>query len=628
MTLTHDASSRKKKTASVVSPSVNDKVLLCEAAWEVCNQVGGIYTVVRSKAPYMMDRWGDRYCMIGPYFPDSTYVEFEESELPQPFANAVEQMRKAGFEVHAGHWLVTGRPHVVLLRPESVFQRLGEIKYQIWQRHHIDLRTYHDHLLDQVLAFGFLVEAFARALSGAMGTEHAAVMHCHEWMAASSLAEIRRTLKQVTTVFTTHATLLGRYLAMGSDTYYEWLPFVDWGAEARKYNIMPQATVEWIAAHSAHVFTTVSEVMGTECEHLLGRKPDVILPNGLNIERFVALHEFQNLHRMHKEKIGQFVMGHFFPSYSFDLDRTLFYFTSGRYEYTNKGFNLTIEALARLNWRIKQEELDRTVVFFLVTRAPYRSINSEVLRSRALMEEIHRDCEAIQKQIGERLFVAVAKGEQPRYEEMVDEYWRMRLKRDLASWRTKRLPPIVTHDLYDDANDAILKQLRTCHLFNGPDDPVKIVFHPDFITSADPLFHMDYDQFVRGCHLGVFPSLYEPWGYTPLECMALGVPAITADTAGFGAYAQNHVPNHHENGVMVVHRKRKSFHEAADELTEYMMQVARLGRRERIAQRNNVERTSEQFDWRTLGRYYDEAHTMAVKRLDGSLLASLDLSGA
>ncbi len=588
--------------------------LLCETAWEVCNQIGGIYTVVRSKSIYMTERWGERYCLIGPYDPDTSPVEFEEGPIAEPFGIAVAKLGEWGIEAHAGTWLVTGRPQVILMRPQSASHKLTEIKYALWEGHGID-SSRADALLDSVMMFGYLVEEFFRTLHAVTDDTTRIVGHFHEWMSGTPLPAIRRDLPRVATVFTTHATLLGRYLAMGSDTYYEWMPFVDWGAEARKYDIFAQATIEWIAAHSAHVFTTVSEVTATECRHLLGREPDLLVPNGLNIQRFVALHEFQNLHRVYKDKIAQFVVGHFFPSYTFDLDKTLYFFTSGRYEYVNKGFNLTIEALARLNYRMKQEKSDTTVVFFIITRAPCRSINPELLRLRAIMDEINRDCEAIKQQVGERLFIAVAQGQWPRFEELVDEYWRLRLRRNLQAWRTRRLPSIVTHDLVDDANDAILAQLRACGLINRAEDPVKVVFHPSFVSSSDALFRMDYDQFVRGCHLGVFPGLYEPWGYTPLECVALGIPTITSDMAGFGSYIMATMPDHEDNGILVARRRHVGFDAAAGELAERMLQVAHHDRRDRIALRNRVEAASVGFDWHTLGRHYDAAHELALARL-------------
>ncbi len=589
--------------------------LLCEVAWEVCNQLGGIYTVVSSKVPQMVAHWGANCCLVGPYLPDeSSGVEFEDAPSAGPFGEAAADLVAAGYDARFGRWLVSGHPPVILLNPACVTDRLNDIKHRIWQHSHISMLAATP-LIDQVVAFGQLVELYIKALVARAGPQRKIIGHFHEWMGATAMPALKHDAVQLATVFTTHATQLGRFLAMDAPhDYADRIPRVDPAAEARRFRIEIEASFERAAASAADVMTTVSEVTGFECEHLLGRRPDVILPNGRNVERFMALHEFQNLHRRYKEKIQQFVIGHFFPSYTFDLDRTLYVFTSGRYEYTNKGFDLTIEAMARLNAKLKAAQTERTVVFFLITRGACRSVNAESLQHRAVMEEIRRDCTAIEEQIGQRLFMAVAMRKWPRFDDLVDEYWRLRLRRALHTWRTNRLPPIVTHDLAHPNDDAILNQLRRCGLQNAPDDPVKVVYNPDFVSSSDPLFGMDYDQFVRGCHLGLFPSLYEPWGYAPLECVMLGIPSITSDLAGFGAYIQRHLPDHAERGIWVLPRRGVAFAAAAEDLAQRTFEFALLERRERIAVRNRVESSAEEFDWEALYPHYNRAHELALAR--------------
>jgi len=613
-----DKNHQGERAAGAPAKGHRGEPLLCEIAWEVCKQVGGIYTVIRSKVPTMLEQWGHRYCLVGPYDPEISPAEFEEAAPAGVFGAAVKAVRQDGFEAHYGHWLIPGRPRTVLLNPASVVRQLAEIKYLLWEHHHISIHR-SDDLLDQVVAFGFLVERFLRALSqattGSTGRRRL-VAHFHEWLAASAIPELRWARMPLSIVFTTHATLLGRYLAPHHPALYDHLPRLDWLAEAARLNIEPQVRLERAAAHGAHVFTTLSDITAFECEHLLGRKPDLLLPNGLNVERFAVLHEFQNLHRQYKERIHQFVMGHFFPSYTFDLDRTLYFFNAGRYEYRNKGFDLTFEALARLSRRMREAQVERTVVFFLVTRRPFRSINAEVLERRAMMEELRQTCEAIREEVGQRLFMAAAMGRLTPLDDMVDEYWRLRLRAMLHARRSKNLPPVVTHDLIDEASDEVLAQLRALNLLNQPDNPVKVIYHPDFITPTSPLFGMDYDQFVRGCHLGVFPSSYEPWGYTPLECVARGIPAVTSDLSGFGTYLLQRIPDYQQRGLFVVHRRRASFETAAEELTGWMFHLLRMERRDRIALRNQVEGSAMHFDWRNLGRYYAEAHDLALQKAD------------
>jgi glycogen(starch) synthase len=227
--------------------------------------------------------------------------------------------------------------------------------------------------------------------------------------------------------------------------------------------------------------------------------------------------------------------------------------------------------------------------------------------------------------MGRRLFNSAATGRIPGYPELLPEDSQVRLKRAIHAWRSHYQPTIVTHDLVDDAGDPVLKHLRHRGLFNAEDDPVKVVFHPDFVTAVSPLIGMDYPQFVRGCHLGIFPSYYEPWGYTPMESIAMGVPAVTTDTSGFGAYVQRHIRDASENGCLVLNRRTAGFDHAADELTTYLFDFVRLNRRQRIELRNKTERLGEQFDWSTLAKQYHVAHDLAMERVGAPKPGKLEL---
>jgi glycogen(starch) synthase len=598
--------------------STSKRKLLLEIAWEVCNQVGGIYTVIRSKVPAMVEKWDDNYVALGPYFPQRSAAEFEpiveldETEIGQ----TVRKMRQLGYGVEYGYWLVTGRPRVVLFDINSIStDQLNQIKTQLWINHQLSTLNVED-LVNQTIVFGEMVRQFITLLAEGHAKRVDFVAHFHEWMASTGLPDLRRDNVKVATVFTTHATMLGRYLAQNEPGFYGKLPFFDWKREAQHYGIETQATIERLAALQANVFTTVSDVTARECEVFLGRSPDLVLPNGLNVTRFAAVHEFQNLHVQYKEKIHEFVMGHFFQSYSFDLEKTLYFFTSGRFEFSNKGYDITLEALARLNHRMRENNMDMTVVMFMVTKQPYTSINPEVLHSRALLNEIQETCESIEKQVGDRLFHAAASNTQstklPDLNNFVDEYWRLRLRRTVQSWKTHRLPPYVTHNLVQP--DDMTRFIEKANLVNNEYDRVKIVYHPDFIASTNPLFGLDYSQFVRGCHLGVFPSYYEPWGYTPLECVVRGIPTVTSDQSGFGDFIMQIMRDYENRGIYVINRRTQSFDEAADQLTDVLYRFVKMAQRDRIKQRNQVESIADVFDWSSLRSYYDTAHDLALKR--------------
>lgn len=508
--------------------------ILLEISWEVCNQQGGIYTVIRSKLPAIQAMWNKDYALVGPYLDNKVRAEIDEINDPTDnLFKAVEKMRAMGFEVLYGRWLVSGKPKVILINPDRSFNRLENIKKELAEHYQI-LADNVEQLVDDTLMFGDVVKTLLKVVcQEEIKGENSVIAHFHEWMSVSGMLLAQTERICVKSVFTTHATILGRFLAMNEDNFYEKLPTFNYQDEAKRYGIYAQAMIEMSGAKQADVFTTVSELTGKECEVLMGIKPDVVTPNGLNIERFAAYHEVHKWHEEYKERIHRFTVGHFFQNHTFDLDNTLYFFSSGRFEFKNKGFDLTLKALKKLNLLMIENDIQKTVVFFLITKRPTWSINPNVLESRGVLEEISRDCEAITDQIEQKLFFTAASSEKgstlPDLNSLVDDYWKLRYRRTLQAWRSTHWPLIVTHNLKDDVNDEVLNMMRQEQLLNSPLDRVKVVYHPDFINSSNPLFGMDYDDFVRGCHLGIFPSYYEPWGYTPMECIARGVPTVTSD---------------------------------------------------------------------------------------------------
>lgn len=601
---------------SLLPPVFLPQAYLVEVAWEVCNQVGGIYTVIRSKVPVVMEQWAGRYCLIGPYVHENISAELEPlDDVEDVFGQAAATLRKQGFDVHYAEWLVTGKPRVVLLNPASIdTNTLNLIKYLLWQNHGISTPS-DNALINQVISFGYLSKLFIDELMKLAGEEHKVITHFHEWMGGLPILDIKREGIPVKTIFTTHATQLGRHLAINSPEFYSHLPFFQWQDEAKKFGVETEATMEFKIAQSCDYFTTVSDLTARECQYLLKREVDAILPNGLNIQRFETLYEFQNLHSEYKDQIHDFIMGHFFHSYSFDLDKTMYFFTSGRFEFKNKGFDLTLEALSYLNEQLKREGSDVTVVMFFVSKRDYHSIKPETLHSHAVMEEIRQTCDAILKQVGNRLFYeSTSRSDHhlPNLNDFVDDYWKLRYRRTIQSWKTNKLPSLVTHNLVDEEHDEVIRTLQEKNLLNHRDDKVKVVYHPDFISSTNPLFGMDYLHFVRGCNLGIFPSYYEPWGYTPLEALASGIPAVTSDLSGFGDYLLNNFPDHEKNGIFVVERNKRTFDWSARQLAAYMYRFLKLTRRERVIQRNNAESYSAYFDWKNLILYYNSIYERAV----------------
>ncbi len=597
----------------LIEISTQNTPLLFEIAWEVCNKVGGIYTVLRSKAAVTQEIWGDRYCLIGPYAPDTAAIEFEELDPGPILGPTVKEMANRGVHMYYGRWLITGNPRVLLIDFFKSFDRLNEFRHAFWSECNINYPD-NDGETNDVICFGYLLTQFFEVFCEHNCGKRPVIAHCHEWLAGAALPLIRRRNLPLATIFTTHATLLGRYLCASTDDFYERLPWVNPDGEAGDRQIYHRYCIERAATAACHVFTTVSDITAIEADHLLKRRPDKILPNGLRVEKFSALHTFQNLHNQSKKRIHQFVQGHFFGSYSFDLENTIYMFTSGRYEYHNKGIDLFIEGLSRLNNHLVQSGSETTVVAFIITAAPIHSLNVNVLQAHSMLAELKTSCEEIAENFKQRLFDITARGEMPRTEDLLDKDEIVVLKRLLHTRKHADLPPIVTHHMVNDQEDPVLAHLRHRQLFNNAHDRVKVVFHPQFINRTNPLFGMDYPEFVRGCHLGVFPSYYEPWGYTPAECAVMGIPAVCTDLSGFGAFMQTNVPDHEENGIFVVKRRHVDTEQSIDQLTRVMIKFTAMNRRQRIQLRNRVERLSQCLDWNELNPAYEEAREMAIQR--------------
>lgn len=594
------------------SPAVDPPrdAFLFEIAWEVCNQVGGIHQVLRSKTPLMVERWRDHYCLIGPYLADKAALEFEPAPATGWIGRAVERLAAEGLRVHVGRWLVTGRPLVLLVESPATHDRIEEARARLVNDHAIHPGT--DPVVDKSIVFGVASARLMAVLAEEAGSLPL-LAHFHEWQGSVAIPIIRRARLPYRVVFTTHATILGRYVASNEHGFYERLGTIDHEAAAAQYAVSGQHHLERACAHGAHVFTTVSPITGEECTTLLGRSPDVITPNGLNVARYNVGHDFQTFHADFKDRIHAFVAGHFFPSYTFDLDQTLYCFTSGRFEPRNKGFDLCLETMARLDAELRSTASPMTVVFFIVTARPTRSIDPVALEKRGVLNELREVCERIGEQVGDNLFRAAANGNQPSLDSLVDEYWMLRMRRTRVAFRSTALPPVTTHIMDDAATDPVLVQLAKLGLANRPDNRVKVVYHPEFIGPTNPLWGLDYDQFVRGCHLGLFPSTYEPWGYTPLECMALGTPAISSDLAGFGRYVRELYPYPDAFGIQVLPRRGRSFEDAAADLTRRLVTFCLLSRRDRVALRNEVEKHSWDFDWPRLASAYHQAHARAFE---------------
>jgi glycogen(starch) synthase len=584
-----------------------------EVSFEVCNKVGGIYTVVSSKARQMVKKYGSHYIAIGPYFPKKAFGIFEEKVPPDNIKKVFDKLSGIGIDCHFGTWLVTGNPTAILIDFSPYTAHTNTIKRELWDSFQLDTMgtTYYD--VDEPLVWSYAAGRLIHELSFAV--EGPCVAQFHEWLAGAGLLYLKRANAKVATVFTTHATMLGRTLAAQNINLYDVLDTINPEAEARRrgQGLWAKFQVERLCARLSDAFTTVSEITGMEAEKLLGRKPDVLLFNGLDIEKFPTFEESSVKHRLFKSRIFDFVQEFFFPYYTFELDNTLIYFLSGRYEFHDKGIDVFIRALGRLNDRIKAERVDRTIIAFIWVPGNIRGIKPDVLETKTLFNDlkqyVHEEMEDGEHNAIHNLIDNAEISRSVLFtEEALDE-----IKRKVLRFRRKGQPPISTHDLYDEDKDAIFQTLLQVGLDNHEDDRVKVVYYPIYLTGADGLLNESYYESMQGSHLGVFPSYYEPWGYTPLEAGALGVPSITSDLAGFGRFIMHE--GEQRKGIWTVQRYRKSDEDVITQLVEIMYYYAMLPKQERIETKIAARALAETCSWSTFIENYIKAQNMAVDKM-------------
>ena len=423
----------------------------------------------------------------------------------------------------------------------------------------------------------------------------------------------------VTTIFTAHATVLGRQLSRKGIDWYDTFETLDIEEAARKVEHYHWHCLEKAAAQSCHLFTTVSQITSQESEFFLQRKPDAVLPNGLNIGQMTSANDAETLRRTSaKRKLQDFVRCHFYGHLDFDLEETRFFFLAGRYEFRNKGADIYIDALAGLNQRLQAEGSSTTIVAFIIMPAQTTSILTETLKGKAVVKSLRDYLTEINRSISDKLFEKSLQWKEgdkiPTQLELITEQDSLELQRHLLQMQRADLPPICTHNLADSDSDPILDRLKEVSLQNGPEDRVKVIFYPSFLNSSDPVLPMNYYEFIRGTDLGVFPSVYEPWGYTAAECVAMGIPSITSNVSGFGLYVKELLGEHTSDyGVYIVDRRSQDYKNSVIQMTDFMHTYCEMTCRERTSQRHLTEDLGEVLDWEHLNVEYIKARRAALQ---------------
>ena len=536
-----------------------------ESSWEVCNKVGGIYTVLSSRAKTLQDAMCDRIIFIGPdvwHDNESPYFQEEKSLL----AEWQWQAKEEGLKVKVGRWAVPGKPIAILVDFLPFFEKKNEIYGWLWEHYQVDsLHAYGDY--DEASMFSYaaalVVESIYRWLGKEVEGKHV-IYHANEWMCGLGALYINNVLPQIGTVFTTHATSIGRSIAGNQKPLYDYLFAYNGDQMAEELNMQSKHSIEKQTAHYVDCFTTVSDITANECRELLDKPVDVVLPNGFDnsfVPKAATFTKKRKAARKRLLDVANALLGE-----SLD-DDTLIVSTSGRYEFRNKGIDVFVEAMNRL---LRDRELKKKVLAFI---------------------EVPGWVGEPRKDLQERM----AKNE--KYETPLDV-------------------PQLTHWLHNMSHDNVLGMMKYYDMHNRKDDKVKVIFLPCYLDGRDGIVNMSYYDVVLGNDLCIYPSYYEPWGYTPLEAVAFKVPCITTDLAGFGLWA-NGVFGHAgeiEDGVKVIHRTDYNYSEVADAIKDTVAKYSAMPKNDVESCRRKADALSKKALWSEFIEYYYEAYDIALRK--------------
>ena len=538
--------------------------LLFETSWEVCNKVGGIYAVLSTKAKTLQQRYKDHLIYVGPDLwteqnPSPTFIEVET-----PLASWQRQAHlPAGVQVRTGRWDVPGEPIAVLVKYDSLYPYKNDLYADMWGRYGVDsLHAYGDY--DEscmfAIAAAMVIESIV-AWKAKPGLR--AIAHFDEWTTGMGLLYIKARLPQVATVFTTHATSIGRSICGNGKPLYDYLPGYHGDQMASELNMQSKHSLEKAAAHAADAFTTVSEVTARECEQLLERRP-LVTPNAFEqyyVPRGAQFTSLRTAARKRMLRVAGALTGQTFPA------DTMIIATAGRMEMRNKGIDVYLDALSTM-----RDALDRVT-----------SLNRKVLA----------------------LVLVPA--------------WMKSPRADLMENMTARKPhrlfdPVITHNLHNPDNDPIYNRINALGFHNDPQDMVTVIDVPSYLNGDDGIMNMSYYDLLTGLDAAVFPSYYEPWGYTPLESAAFGVPTITTDLAGFGQWVLDNCGDDSDKcGVKVVHRTDGNYADTVQAVASGLINLYMMERGMMQVVRKGARGTSKVASWENFIQYYDEAYQQALQ---------------
>jgi len=542
-----------------------------ESSWEVCNKVGGIYTVLSTRAKTLQENFKDRVFFIGPDFwkeEECPYFK-EDKEL---FSSWKWEAKEQGLNVRVGRWNIHGEPIAILVDFKPFFEKKNDIYAWLWEHYQVDsLHAYGDY--DEASMFSYAAGLVVESLYHFLGEKPNVVYHANEWMCGLGALYINNKVPQIATIFTTHATSIGRSIAGNQKPLYDYLFAYNGDQMAGELNMQSKHSIEKQTAHHVDCFTTVSDITARECLELLDKPVDVVLPNGFDNSFVPKAQSFSRKRKQARSKllsVANALLGENLG------DDTLIISTSGRYEFRNKGIDVFVEAMNRL---LRDRDLKKNVLAFI----------------------------EVPGWVGE-----------PRQD----------LQERLANKTVADGPlevPQVTHWLHNMGHDNVLNMMKYYDMHNRHEEKVKVIFLPCYLDGTDGILNLSYYDVILGNDLCVYPSYYEPWGYTPLEAIAFKVPCITTDLAGFGLWVNKELGHNGEikDGVKVIHRTDYNYSEVADIIKDTVAYYSGLSDKEIESCRKNAEKLSKKALWSEFIKYYYEAYDLALRKAQERIKANI-----
>ncbi len=534
-----------------------------ESSWEVCNMVGGIYTVLSTRAATLQQTYGDKLIFIGP----DVWTETES-----PYFQEDDKLMKAwkkyaykafNLRIRIGRWKVPGNPIAVLVSFQDLMKQKNEIYGKVWESARVNsLHAFGDY--DEASIFGYasgmVIDSYYSFFK--LKKKDKVAAHFNEWMTSFGIFYLRANRPQIANLFTTHATSIGRSIAGNHKPLYNHLNEYNGDQMAQELNMVSKHSTEKQAAHLSDCFTTVSHITARECEQLLEKKPDVVTPNGWEndfIPKGKLFNQKREEARIHLKKVAEAVLGYSLP------DDILLVATAGRYEFKNKGLDVYIEAMKHLN---DCKNLKKQIVSFIMVPAWIKGPRKDLAFALQYPEQKHH----------------------------------------LENYRT-------THDLNNYHQDQTIQLANWFKLNNTENEQVKLIFVPAYLNGKDGIFNKTYYDLLIGMDISVFPSYYEPWGYTPLESIAFHVPTITTSLAGFGNWVSK-LPQDIENGVGVIERSDYNGHEVSLEIAEMLMKFINASTTTQNNIRKKAAKQAEKALWKYFIHHYEKAYDTALKNME------------